>query len=99
MRRRHATGLAGANGVVSHLALFTEHGGHGKLCLLDRSLRDGRPLFLFPKGNPYISANRATINAEKAPSDRQSRVVLGRVKLNAKRIKKTELTRTNHHTP
>ena len=33
------------------------------------------------KGNPYISANRATINAEKAPSDRQSRVVRGRVKL------------------
>lgn len=33
------------------------------------------------KGNPYISASNATINAEKAPSDRQSRVVRGRVKL------------------
>lgn len=33
------------------------------------------------KGNPYISASNATINAEKAPSDRQSCVVRGRVKL------------------
>lgn len=32
------------------------------------------------EGNPYISANNATINAEKAPSDRQSRVVRWRVK-------------------
>jgi hypothetical protein len=51
------------------------------------------------KGNPYISANRATINAEKAPKDRQSRVVRGRVKLNAKRINTSELMITNDHNP
>ena len=34
-------------------------------------------------GKPYISVKSATINAEKAPSERQSRDVFGFVKLNA----------------
>jgi hypothetical protein len=39
------------------------------------------------------------INAEKAPKLRQSRRVRGRAKLNAKKMKKRELTATNPHRP
>ena len=51
------------------------------------------------KGNPYISTNKARINAEKVLSERQSRVVRGRVKLNAKRMNTSELMITNDHNP
>jgi len=51
------------------------------------------------RGNPYISVNRATINAEKAPKERQSRVVRDLVKLKAKKIKINELTMTAGHSP
>ena len=48
-------------------------------------------------GKPYISVNIATINAEKAPKERQSRGVLGLVKLKAKTIKIKELIMTRDH--
>src|SRR5215471_1223064 len=35
-------------------------------------------------GKPYISVNSATMKAEKAPKDRQSRLAFGFVKLKAK---------------
>ncbi len=37
-------------------------------------------------GAPYISVNRATMNAEKPPRARQSRVLFGWKKLKAKMI-------------
>lgn len=39
------------------------------------------------------------MKAEKPPNDRQSRLVRGRVKLNAKMMKSAELIRTNDHNP
>jgi hypothetical protein len=39
------------------------------------------------------------MNAEKAPKERQSRFVLGLVKLNAKMIKIAELMITSDHSP
>jgi hypothetical protein len=51
------------------------------------------------KGNPYISVNRATMNAEKAPRLRQSRALRGFVKLNAKRMNARELRRTRVQRP
>jgi hypothetical protein len=50
-------------------------------------------------GKPYISANSATINAENAPKDFQSRKVFGLEKLNAKMIKTSELIITKLHNP
>jgi hypothetical protein len=50
-------------------------------------------------GNPYISTNRATIKAEKALKDRQSRFVCGFAKLKAKMIKIAELIMTSDHNP
>jgi hypothetical protein len=50
-------------------------------------------------GTPYISVNSATMNAEKAPNDRQSRLVFGFVKLNAKMMKTAELMNTSDHRP
>jgi len=43
------------------------------------------------KGNPYISVKSATMKAEKAPKDRQSRFVCGCVKLKAKMMNIAEL--------
>ncbi|WP_090745507.1 hypothetical protein [Candidatus Nitrospira nitrosa] len=43
MRRSHATTMARED-VVGDLAPFVGYGGHDRLCPLDRSLRDGRPL-------------------------------------------------------
>ena len=51
------------------------------------------------RGRPYISANRATMKAEKAPNERQSRLVFGLVKLKAKMIKIAELMTTNDQSP
>ena len=50
-------------------------------------------------GKPYISVNSATMKAENAPNERQSRVVRGLVKLNAKMMKTSELTITSDHRP
>src|SRR5262249_50646927 len=50
-------------------------------------------------GNPYISTNRATMNAENALNERQSRDVRGFVKLNAKIMKISELIITRDHKP
>jgi hypothetical protein len=44
MRRRHTTGTA-RDTVIGPQAPFGEDGEHDSLCPLDRSLRDGRPLF------------------------------------------------------
>ena len=46
-------------------------------------------------GKPYISVNRAIINAEKAPKLRQSVLVCGLVKLKAKKINIAELSITS----
>jgi len=50
-------------------------------------------------GKPYISTNRATIKAEKALKDRQSRFVCGFAKLNAKMMRIAELMITSDHNP
>jgi len=50
-------------------------------------------------GNPYISTNSATMNAENALKERQSRSVRGFVKLKAKIIKIAELMMTSDHNP
>jgi hypothetical protein len=50
-------------------------------------------------GKPYISTKRATMNAEKALKERQSRFVRGLVKLNAKMIKIKELIITKDQRP
>jgi hypothetical protein len=50
-------------------------------------------------GKPYISVNSATMNAENAPKERQSRGECGLVKLNAKIIKTAELIMTIGHSP
>ena len=50
-------------------------------------------------GNPYISVNRATMNAENAPNDRQSLEVFGLVKLNAKIMKTSEFIMTSYQRP
>jgi hypothetical protein len=50
-------------------------------------------------GNPYISANRATMKAEKVPNVRQSRVVVGLKKLKANRMKIAELMITSGQRP
>ena len=50
-------------------------------------------------GKPYISVNRATMNAENAPNDRQSLGDFGLVKLKAKMIKISELKITNSQRP
>jgi len=51
------------------------------------------------RGKPYISVNKATMNAEYIPSDRQSLDVSGFEKLNAKIIKTAEFITTSHHRP
>jgi hypothetical protein len=48
-------------------------------------------------GKPYISTNRARMNAEKLPKVRQSRFVCGLKKLNAKKMKIAELIMTSDH--
>src|ERR671925_921951 len=50
-------------------------------------------------GKPYISVKSATRNATKAPKERQSRAVRGRVKLKAKMIKTAELMTTSDQRP
>ena len=50
-------------------------------------------------GKPYISVNRATMNAENMPSVRQSRRVRGLKKLKAKRMNTAELITTSDHKP
>jgi hypothetical protein len=51
------------------------------------------------RGKPYISVNSATMNAENAPNDRQSRLVFGRVKLKANMMKKADSISTIPHRP
>src|SRR6266540_4760563 len=51
------------------------------------------------RGNPYISTNSATMKAEKALNDRQSRAVRGFVKLKAKIMNTNELMMTSDHKP
>ena len=43
------------------------------------------------KGKPYISVKSATMNAENAPNERQSRGVFGFVKLNANSPQKPKI--------
>jgi hypothetical protein len=50
-------------------------------------------------GNPYISVNRAMMNAENAPNDRQSLEVFGLVKLNAKIMNISEFIMTSGQRP
>ena len=50
-------------------------------------------------GKPYISTKSATMNAEKVPNVRQSRVVFGLKKLKANRMKIAELMITSDHSP
>ncbi len=50
-------------------------------------------------GKPYISVNRATMNAENPPNERQSREVFGLVKLKAKIIKTSEFIMTSNQRP
>jgi len=50
-------------------------------------------------GKPYISANSATMKAENAPNERQSRALFGCAKLNAKMMNTSELTITSGHRP
>src|SRR4029453_17921560 len=50
-------------------------------------------------GKPYISVKSATRNATKAPKERQSRAVRGRVKLKAKMIKTAKLMTTSDQRP
>src|SRR5512132_1005364 len=50
-------------------------------------------------GKPYISVNSATMNAEKAPKERQSREVFGLEKLNAKMMNISEFRTTRDHKP
>ncbi len=50
-------------------------------------------------GKPYISVNSATRKAENAPNERQSREVLGLVKLNAKMMNTRELITTSDQSP
>lgn len=50
-------------------------------------------------GNPYISVNSATRNAENAPNERQSRPVRGRVKLKAKMMNTAALIAASSHRP
>ena len=50
-------------------------------------------------GKPYISVNSATRKALNAPNERQSRVVWGLKKLNAKKMKIAELMITRDHNP
>jgi len=50
-------------------------------------------------GKPYISANSATMKAENAPNERQSRVFSGLAKLNANAMNTTELRITSDHSP
>ena len=51
------------------------------------------------RGKPYISVNNATMNAENPPRERQSRDVLGWVKLKAKIMKIKELIMTRGQRP
>ena len=51
------------------------------------------------KGKPYISVKSATRKAENAPKERQSRDVLGFVKLKAKTMKIAELMMTSGQLP
>jgi hypothetical protein len=51
------------------------------------------------RGNPYISVKTATRKAVKAPNDRQSRAVCGRVKLNAKMAKTNTFSMTSVQRP
>src|SRR5215510_3960179 len=51
------------------------------------------------KGNPYISTNSATMKAENALNERQSRFVCGFAKLKAKMMKIAELMMTSDHNP
>ena len=48
---------------------------------------------------PYISTNKAIMNAENAPNDRQSRGVSGLTKLNANRMKTALLAITRNQRP
>jgi len=50
-------------------------------------------------GKPYISVNIAIIKAEKVPKERQSRFVLGLVKLKAKTMNIKEFIMTRDHRP
>ena len=50
-------------------------------------------------GNPYISTNKATMKAAKAPNERQSRRLCGFAKLSAKRMNTTEFMITRDHRP
>ena len=50
-------------------------------------------------GKPYISTNSATMNAEKLPNVRQSRLVFGLKKLKANRMKIAELMTERDHSP
>src|SRR3972149_7997234 len=50
-------------------------------------------------GKPYISVNSATTKAEKAPKERQSRDVVGLVKLNANSMKMSALMMTKGQKP
>ncbi len=51
------------------------------------------------KGKPYISVNMAKIKAENAPSVRQSLLVCGLKKLNAKKMKTAAFMNTKPHNP
>jgi hypothetical protein len=51
------------------------------------------------RGKPYISVNNATMSAENPPRERQSRDVLGLVKLKAKIMKIKELIMTRGQRP
>ena len=51
------------------------------------------------RGKPYISVNKATMKAENAPNDRQSREVFGFAKLKAKIMKISELMMTSGQRP
>jgi hypothetical protein len=50
-------------------------------------------------GKPYISTNKATMKAENALNERQSRLVRGFVKLKAKIMNMSELMMTSDHSP
>ena len=50
-------------------------------------------------GKPYISANKATMKALKAPKERQSRRLCGVAKLSAKKRNTAELMMTRDHRP
>jgi hypothetical protein len=50
-------------------------------------------------GKPYISVKSATMKAENAPKERQSRLDYGRAKLKAKIMNTAELIMTSSQRP